>query len=103
MFIDFGAEAYFAARLQEAEPNLVAIFMAFEALSWQAMYQYQYPTSLCRNMITAKEELQHVMGGFQTSNNTEAAQTRWLLDASFLFQLLWWYLFNLDCLSSSEC
>ncbi|KAI0805366.1 putative cytochrome P450 [Xylaria sp. FL0064] len=59
VFIEMGTRAYFGEHLHEIEPNLTRTFMKFEALSWQAMYQY--PSFLCADMDKAKNRLQRAM------------------------------------------
>ena len=101
--IDLGTRAYFGDLLQEIEPNTTRTFMAFEALSWQALYQYS--RFLCGDMIRAKETLQNAMARYFASPKDQRTDMSWfiskieeemeLLDvpaadrAIFFFQLYW--------------
>lgn len=62
IFIDIGTRAYFGDLLQKIKPSLTRNFLAFETLSWQAMYQY--PRILWGDMMGAKQKLQDAMGEY---------------------------------------
>ncbi|GAB1315261.1 Abscisic acid 8'-hydroxylase 4 [Madurella fahalii] len=104
VFIDMGTQAYFGRLLQEIEPDLIRTFMAFETLSWQAMYQY--PSFLCKEMMDAKAKLQHAMEVyFYRTPKSQRADASWFISrieeetsrlqvapadsAIFFFQLFW--------------
>ncbi|RYP10555.1 hypothetical protein DL765_008059 [Monosporascus sp. GIB2] len=103
VFIDFGTKAYFGKLLQEVEPDTTRTFMAFEALSWQAMYQY--PRFLCGEMIRAKAKLQKAMTEYFAAPKERRTDASWFISkieeemdrlkigaadrAIFFFQLFW--------------
>lgn len=103
VFIDMGTQAYFGGSLQEIEPELTRAFMAFEDLSWQAMYQY--PKFLCGKMMSHKETVQNAMIQYFASPREHRADMSWFISkieegmdrldimtvdrAIFFFQLFW--------------
>jgi hypothetical protein len=105
VFIDIGTKAYFGKRLQEMDENLARTFMVFEALSWQAMYQY--PPVFCRKMMKVKQNLQHALLMYFSLPKTDRSDISWFMSkieeeterleisaddrAIFFFQLFWRY------------
>lgn len=103
VFIDFGTKAYFGALLQKLAPDISRTFMAFDAFSWQAMYQY--PSFLCGEMTRAKEKLQKAMVAYFASPKEQRRDISWFIAkieeemdrleiaasdrAIFFFQLYW--------------
>ncbi|KAI1346051.1 cytochrome P450 [Xylaria sp. FL0043] len=78
VFIEMGTRAYFGEHLHEIEPNLTRTFMKFEALSWQAMYQY--PSFLCTDMNKAKNRLQRAMTVYFEKPKWKRAGMSWFID-----------------------
>ncbi|ROT37825.1 cytochrome P450 [Sodiomyces alkalinus F11] len=105
VFIDFGTRAYFGDLLQDIAPDITRTFMAFDALSWQAMYQY--PSFLCGEMTRAKGKLQNAMAEYFASPKDQREDISWFISkveeemdrldiaasdrAIFFFQLYWRY------------
>ncbi|KAI1657937.1 cytochrome P450 [Daldinia decipiens] len=103
VFIDMGTQLYFGKLLKEIEPDIVRIFMAFETLSWQAMYQY--PSFLCGEMMSAKSKLQNGLKTYFAIPKEQRNNTSWFISqiekdmdrlnvatndrAIFFFQLFW--------------
>ncbi|KAK8127855.1 hypothetical protein PG984_008963 [Apiospora sp. TS-2023a] len=103
IFIDIGTQVYFGNCLQKIQPDLNRSFMAFETLSWQAMYQY--PNFLCGKMNKAKEKVRCAIEEYFASPEHKRPGASWFIaqieaemkrlhidphDSSlFFFQLYW--------------
>jgi hypothetical protein len=102
-FISFGQRAYFGKKLSEIEPNMFNIFMEFDAVAWQVLYQY--PTFLCSQMVGAKNRMQAAMEEYLAVPAEARGDAAWLIraledemnrlkiskrdQAIFFFQIFW--------------
>ncbi|KAK4236950.1 Abscisic acid 8'-hydroxylase 4 [Achaetomium macrosporum] len=83
--------AYFGERLQEVEPDLIRIFMAFETLSWQAMYQYPSFFMPWKKFLRTPKSQRIDTSWFISKIEEEMHRRQIALadSAIFLFQLFW--------------
>ncbi|KAF2114938.1 cytochrome P450 [Lophiotrema nucula] len=102
-FTELGQEAYFGKTLAEIEPKMVSLFMDFDAVAWQVLYQY--PTLLCRRMVRSKARMQAALEGYFSRPVKDRSDAAWMIlelesdmnrrDVSlpdialFFFQLYW--------------
>jgi hypothetical protein len=58
-FTRAGQKAYFGDALAGIDPELTRVFIVFDELSWQVLYQY--PSFLAREMKTARDRIQRAL------------------------------------------
>ncbi|RYC57751.1 hypothetical protein CHU98_g8453 [Xylaria longipes] len=58
LFTHAGEEAYFGDTLQQIEPDMATVFLRYDDLSWQVLYQY--PRVLSRTMHAAIDRIQGI-------------------------------------------
>ncbi|KAL9045028.1 MAG: hypothetical protein Q9214_001880, partial [Letrouitia sp. 1 TL-2023] len=65
IFTRGGQVSYFGEKLGEIEPNLTWIFLEFDELSWQVLYQY--PRIISRRMHAARDKMIQALENINTN------------------------------------
>lgn len=75
IFANAGQEAYFGKLLREIDPELTWVFLTFDSLTWQVLYQY--PRILCGKMLGARNRLIDAMDKYFSRPQSERADVAW--------------------------
>jgi len=70
-----GQEAYWGKLLKKIEPNMVEVFMEFDLLTWQMLYQY--PEFLCGKMRAARNKMVEAFEKYYRAPRSERSDTLW--------------------------
>ncbi|KAJ2992203.1 hypothetical protein NUW58_g2242 [Xylaria curta] len=79
LFTRAGEVAYFGDTLQHIEPNMATVFLQYDDLSWQVLYQY--PTVFSRTMHAAIGRMQGVFLQYFEVPQSERCKDAWFTKA----------------------